>query len=145
MRYRRTDYDWSDYHQGLSPERTARYQAVLKAITDGLEGILKERNEGYDIVAMVPEGIFATGTRGDRRVYTPIVTLTYSVIPPYDHMEQISNAISNRLPVCRVVLNMTHRVISVPGLGVQFIVHQSEHDKTIAHLTRWGHSHSRPE
>jgi hypothetical protein len=122
MVFKDADYDWSDWHKGLTLERQKRYQEVIDAIFVGLETILKENHEGHDINAQVPEGVFAVGVQGDKRTYCPVVFLTYGEFPGYDHISRISTAISNTLPVNRVTLNLTHKVVSLPEQNIQVIV-----------------------
>lgn len=113
MKFEESDGDWSDFHQGLTKARQKRYAKVLNGILDGLENILRENADGHAINAMVPQGVFAVGAKGDHRVYSPIVALTYDRFPGYDHLQKISSAITNSLPVSRVIYNTTTRVVCV--------------------------------
>lgn len=113
MKFEATDYDWSDFHQGLTRARQKRYIKVLDGIIDALETILKKHADGHAINAMVPHGVFAVGVMGDRRVYSPIVALAYDHFPGYDHLQKISSAITNSLPVSRVIYNATTKVLCV--------------------------------
>lgn len=104
-----TDRDWSDYHTGLSPERAKRYEEVLDAIIDELDGILKRNNKGHHVLASVPTGIFAVGTKGDGRIYAPFVLLTLDA-PAYGLMDSlvlpIKRTILDTLPISHVVVRL---------------------------------------
>mgnify|MGYP001570236776 CR=1 FL=1 len=120
MKFEESDKDWSDFHQGLTRARRRRYAKVLDGIIDALENILRRNADGHAINAMVPHGMFAVGVKGDARVYAPIVALTYDHFPGYDHLQRISQEITNSLPVSRVVYNQTAHVVCVEE--VQFLV-----------------------
>lgn len=121
MAFLATDRDWSDYHQGLSPERKKRYEKLLEEMLDALIPILK-RHAGKKraINAMIPHGIFAVGVTGDQRIYAPVVALTFDRFPGYGRLQKISTEITNSLPVSRVIYNMTMKVVCTPT--TQFLV-----------------------
>ena len=101
MEFEKGDWDWSDWHHGLSVERQRRYHALTEEIARRVTGIVAR----YHLLASVPEGIFSTGVQGDERTYTPIVMLI-GKMPDYDVLEKISSEITNTMPVNRVVISI---------------------------------------
>jgi hypothetical protein len=120
MEYLPSDRDWGDYHAGKAPERASRYRQVMDSIMEDLIPILREHSHGRAINAMVPEDLFAVGVGGDSRIYAPFVILTYDEIPSYEELGAISQAITNSLPISRVTVSITHKVVATER--AQFIV-----------------------
>lgn len=110
MEFKFSDWDWSDWHQGLSPVRRKRYEEVIVGIALFLYHLLTNNEyKKYQIKAGIPEGIFSTGVQGDQRTYAPVVMLFGPKISSgisYDVIGEISTKITNAIPVNRVVYNL---------------------------------------
>jgi hypothetical protein len=107
------DWNWDDYHDGLSPERELRYTHVILAISAFIGDLLDGwRKKGHNFEAMVPNGLFATGVMGDHRAYAPIVilrpekTVCEGGRADYDTWAEISQAITNNVPVTHVAMQV---------------------------------------
>ncbi|MBI4059706.1 hypothetical protein HY406_01440 [Candidatus Giovannonibacteria bacterium] len=102
MKFRSNDWNWSDWHKGLTPERRKRYAKVIVGIAVFVNELLNsEEYIKYNLKAAIPEGIFSTGVQGDNRTYAPVVML-FGKFPGYDILEDISTKITNAVPVNRV-------------------------------------------
>ena len=103
MEFERSDYDWSDWQKGLSPERLTRFEEVVVAIYARVLEVLREHHGDITMTATVPIGVFAKGVRGDNPSYLPIVILQAHRFPGYPRLQLISRELSNTLPVGRVI------------------------------------------
>ena len=101
MKFKPSDWNWSDWHKGLTPERRKRYEKVIIGIAVFVNELLNSAEyQKYDLRAAIPEGIFSTGVQGDNPTYTPVVML-FGKFPGYDVLEEISTKIANAVPVNR--------------------------------------------
>lgn len=111
MEFLKTDYDWSDWHTGLTPERLERFALVVEACYEEVLKILwRNRARGFSTRATIPIGVFSKGTRGDGPSYTPVVLLESSRWIGYERLQRIRDEITNTCPINRVA----YRIGSIP-------------------------------
>ena len=103
MKFKPSDWNWSDWHKGLTPERRKRYEKVIIGIAVFVNELLNSAEyRKHNLKAAIPEGKFSAGVQGDNPTYTPVVML-FGKFPGYDVLEEISTKIANAVPVNRGV------------------------------------------
>src|SRR5262249_8233878 len=109
MEFEPADYEWDDVQTGLiTRARHARLSLVLDEINVRMLAALQKHHSGLTLQAAVLPNILATGTRGDRRIYSPIVMLYANRFPGYKRLGRIARAITNTTPVSHVIYCTTH-------------------------------------
>lgn len=100
------DYNWSDYHCGLSEKRQKRFEFVAVLIASFLDHLAKSKKyKKYNLKFAIPEGLFSTGVKGDNRTYSFIVLIFGPKLGEgmtYEVLDKLSTEICNRVPVNRV-------------------------------------------
>ena len=117
VEFKPTDYDWSDYHKGLSDARRKRYLRVLGEIGVYLNHLFNGEYAPYNLRAAIAEGVFAAGVRGDNRSYLPVVLVFGPPIGDgitYEVIQEMTRNICNMMPIGRVAYRIGS-IVDLPG------------------------------